>query len=133
MNHHTLDYENLTKLLFSLEEETLKIPDTEAVTTLTAGRNGVDDVTRLISAELFKQQDNSAAHVAQVSSKVRPRRSVTTKSEADVALLRRILMARPELSPQLHAVLSAGGTPGAQEVERLISELMRKGMFSRDE
>ena len=133
MNSHTLAYKNLTKLLFALESEILKIPDTEAVTTLTAGHNGVDDVTRLISAELFKQQGNSAVPAVQTSPKVRPRRSVAAKSETHVALLRRLLMARPELSPQLHAVLSAGGTPGAQEVERLIAELMRKGVLSKDE
>lgn len=133
MNRNALAYENLSMLLFALENEILKMPDTEAVTTLTAGRNGVDDVTSLICTQLFKHQGISAAPAAKTSQKVRPRRSAAARSEASVALLRRLLMARPELSPQMHAVLSAGRTPGAQEVERLIAELVRKGVLPKDE
>jgi len=133
MNRHVLAYEKLSKLLFALEDEILRISEAEAVTTLTAGHDDVDDVTRLISAQLFKHRGNSAVSDAQTSPKVRSRRSAAARSEARVALLRRLLMVRPELSPQLHAALSAGRTPRAQDVERLIAELVRKGVLPKGE
>ena len=133
MKRQALAYERLTKLLFALEEEVLEISDVETVTTLNAGLRGVDDVTHLFSAELFKQQGKSTVAAVKTSPKVRARRSVAAQSAAHIAPLRRLLMARPELSPQLHAMFSAGGKPGAEEVERLIAELMRKGVLSKDE
>ena len=133
MNRHAQAYEMLSNLLGALEDETLKIPYADAVTTLNAGRNSVEDVTRLISAQLFRHQGDSAVPAPKASQKVRPRRAATAKIEARIELLRRLLIARPELSPRLHAVLSADRTPGAQEVERLIDELVRKGVFPKDE
>ena len=133
MNRHAQAYEKLSKLLVTFEDEILKIPDAEAVAALNAGRNDVDDVTRLISAQLFGHKGKSASLAPQTSPKSRTRRSAAAKVEARIVLLRRLLLARPELSPRLHAVFSAGRAPGAQEVERFIAELVRKGVLSKDE
>ena len=129
----TLDYEKLSRLLSSLEDEILKMPDTEATTTLNAKRKDIDGVTRLVSAQLFNHQSKGAAPALQTSAKVRSQRSSASKIEVHIALLRRLLMAQPELSPKLHAVFSSGRSPDAEEVEGLIAELMHKGVLPKDD
>lgn len=133
MSHQALAYQELSRLLVALEDELLKVSDAEVITTLSASRSGVDDITRLISMQLLKHQGDRPAPSRHVSPKVRPRRSARAKLEADVALLQRLLMARPELSPQLHAVLSAGRAARARDVERLIAELIRNGVLPEDD
>jgi len=133
MNRQVQAYERLSKLLAALEDDILKMPDEEAVKALDVGRHGVDDVTRLIGAQLAKHRVDSAAPTRQTLPKARLRRPAAAKVEAQVALLGRLLAARPDLSAQLQAVLSGGRTPNAREVEKIIAELVRKGALPKDE
>ena len=133
MSRQVQAYETLSRLLAALEDDVLKMSDEEALEALNVERYGVDDVTRLIGAQLLGRQGDSAAPARRTLPKAQPRRRAAAKIEARVALLRRLLMARPDLSAQLHAVLSAGRTPGAREVEKLIAELVREGVLPKDE
>jgi hypothetical protein len=134
MNHHAQSLERLSRLLNALESEILKVPDAEVIATLDAAGSGVDDVSCLLVAQIAKHHGHIISATHKISKKVRQRRSATAKNNGSrIALLRRLLVARPELSPQLHAVLSDGRTPSAQDVEKLIAELVRSGLLSKDE
>lgn len=132
MIRHLRTLKQLSNLLTALEDDTLNMPDRDVVSMLCANGEDTEDVAILVRKQLAKHR---GIVIKTDSSAVRsplPRRRAKRKVENQIAVLRQLLMQRPELSPQLQAVFTSGRAPSKALIDECVAELIRKGLLSKD-
>lgn len=117
---HPTDRQRLENILAGLEELILRAPDRE-ILALSNRRAGVEEVRGLIAEHTGGYaKEPSRRHATRIRSRLKE-----TRSADRLAVLRRLVRTRPDLRPQLSAVLGSGKTPTQSEIEDLM-ELLRK-------
>lgn len=133
MIHRRNSVDLLDNTLSALEHLILSAPDAEVLSFSSAGPRATCDITALIARKLANHEvpPPQASTTTAPHARAKGKRPVVPSREraTNVELLRRLAAMRPELSPQLSAVFSAGKVPSSKELDVLTEELVRLGIL----
>ena len=135
MIHRRNSVELLDNMLSALEHLILSAPDAEVLAFDSAGTGATDDIKALIAGQLTNQKvPPPQALTATPRARARGKRPVAPprRRATHIELLRQLAATRPELSPRLSAVFSAGKVPSSKDVDALTEELVRLGILPAD-
>ena len=132
MIHRRNSVELLDNTLSALEHLILSAPDAEVLSFSSQGTRATGDITALIARQLANHEEPSPqALTAAPRARAKGTRSTAPSREraTHIELLRQLAAMRPELSPRLSAVFSAGKVPSSQELDALTEELVLLGIL----
>ena len=133
MIHRRNSVELLDNTLSALEHLILSAPNAEVLSFASARTGATGDIKALIARQLANHEvPLPKALAAAPRARAKGKRPVAPCREraTHIDLLRQLAAMRPELSPRLSAVFSAGKVLSSKDLDALTEELVRLGILS---
>ena len=133
MSQRKAPLEDLQLLLGGIQEIILKSSDRQIIGDMATQEAFAGEVSALVELQMrrYAQSSGRLRRRLQTTKAERYRPVVPRELATRIRLLRSLAVSRPDLSPKLRSVFSAGRKPSIRAVKEIIDEFIRLGVLRK--